>query len=264
MKKRLVVGNWKMYIESPEEARAFALNLRRRARGLSGTAVYLAPPFPLLPEVAEVLESSPVLVGAQALSPSGDGQHTGDVSGKMLKASGASFAIVGHSERRLRSGGSGESNDVVRAELEQAVAAGLAPLLCVGEHEHEHDGPSTDFRIGDHFSFIESQLSSALKNIPKNTLSKLIVAYEPVWAIGKRAEDAMQPAELQEMVIFIRKTLAELLDRKLALKVPVLYGGSVESTNARALLDEGGVSGFLVGHASAHLDSFLEIIKACK
>jgi triosephosphate isomerase len=256
MKKRIVVGNWKMFIESPKDASLFATALRRRARSVSGVNVYLAPSFTLLPTVAQVLNSSPIRVGAQTISAYEDAPHTGDVSAKMLKNVGASFVIVGHSERRVLPRGPGESNDMVREELSRAAEAGLTPILCVGERERENDG--------EHFSFIETQLSSALKNMPKNMLSKILIAYEPVWAIGKRSEDAMQPQQLQEMVIFIRKTLAELLDRKLALKIPVLYGGSVEPDNAKSLITEGGASGFLVGHASTDLESFLEIIKACK
>ncbi|MDZ4225925.1 MAG: triose-phosphate isomerase [Patescibacteria group bacterium] len=252
MKKKLIVGNWKMYIERAEEARALALALRRKVRGLPKIEVWVAPPTPFIAEVAEVLESSPVKVGAQRASHHQDPKHTGSVSAKMLKDVGASFVIVGHSEYRIEVG----TNDKVRAELERTAEAGLAPILCVGEREREADG--------EHFTFIENQLTSALRALPPAAVKKLVVAYEPVWAIGKRAEDAMRPAELEEMVIFIRKTLSETLDRRTALRIPILYGGSVEPTNAANLITEGGVNGFLVGHASAQVESFLEIIKACK
>ncbi|HVZ75978.1 MAG TPA: triose-phosphate isomerase [Candidatus Paceibacterota bacterium] len=251
-KKRLVVGNWKMYMDDPREAREFFLGLRKRARGMSGIEVWLAPPYVLIPEAVEVLESSPVEVGAQALSSHADAPHTGEVSGTMLKWAGASFVIVGHSERRA----SGEGEASVREQLLRAAEAGLAPVLCIGERERGAEG--------EHFSDIEDQLSSALKNSAKGAMKKLVVAYEPVWAIGKRAEDAMKPQDLQQMVIFIKKTLAELLDRKMALKVPILYGGSVEPANASELVKESGVSGFLVGHASADLEQFLAILQACK
>lgn len=251
-RKRLIVGNWKMYIEKPEEARSFALALRRKLRGLTGIDVFIAPPFTLIPEVSSVLESSAIRVGAQTLSPHGDGKHTGDISGMMLKGAGAQFVIIGHSERRA----AGDTDTIVRNQLERALASGLVPILCIGEEARGQEG--------EHFSVIEDQLNSALKNVPKNTLKKLVIAYEPVWAIGKRAEEAMKPADLQEMCIFIRKMLAELLDREAALKVSILYGGSVEGENAKQLLKEGGVHGFLVGRASAHVESFLEILKECK
>ena len=249
-RKRLVVGNWKMYIKKAEEAKKFALTLRRKTRGLRGVEVWLAPPTPFLPEVARVLESSPVRVGAQKATHHADPQHTGSVSAVMLKDVGASFVIVGHSEYRIAAG----TNDKVRAQLERTVEAGLAPVLCVGEREREADG--------EHFSFIETELESALRGLPPAVLKKLTVAYEPVWAIGRHAADAMKPAEVQEMVIFIRKVLSDILDRRAALKVPILYGGSVEPGNAADLIAEGGVGGFLVGHASAEVESFFEIIKA--
>ena len=249
-RKRLIVGNWKMYVESPEEAHAFALALRRRVRGFKGLEVWLAPPHPLLPDVSHVLESSPVRVGAQTVSAHSDGAHTGEVSAKTLKKVGALFTLIGHSERRI----AGDTNELVRAQLERALEAGLVPIFCIGERERETDG--------EHFELLEAQLTSALSTIPKNTLKKLVVAYEPVWAIGKHAADAMQPSELQEMVIFIRKILADMLDRAAALRVPILYGGAVEPQNAASLITEGGVGGLLVGHSSAELDQFLEIIKA--
>ncbi|HYF13338.1 MAG TPA: triose-phosphate isomerase, partial [Candidatus Paceibacterota bacterium] len=172
-KKRLVVGNWKMYIEKPEEARQFALTLRRKVRGLSGVDVYVAPPFPFIADVAKVLESSPVRVGAQTCSPYTDGQHTGEITAAMIKNVGGLFSIVGHSERRQE----GDTNEIVRIELERAIAANLTPILCIGEEERKKDG--------EHFAIIEEQLSTAIKDLPKNMLRKLIVAYEPVWAIGK-------------------------------------------------------------------------------
>jgi triosephosphate isomerase len=158
---------------------------------------------------------------------------------------------VGHSERRA----AGDSDETVHAALRAAAGAGLVSILCVGETERDAGGA--------HFSFVEGQLSSALKDFPKQSASKLVVAYEPVWAIGKTAADAMKPQELREMAIFIKKTLAGIFERKAALRVPILYGGSVEPENARALIAEGGVGGFLVGHASTSVDSFIEILKQC-
>jgi triosephosphate isomerase len=241
-----------MYLESPKEAQDFCVMLRRKARGFAGVDVFLAPPFPLIPVVAEVLSSAPMRVGAQTVSSYLDGKHTGEVSVKMLKESGASFCIVGHSERRAL----GETDAMVRAQLDAAVGAGLTVVLCIGEAERQADGQ--------HFSVIEKQLSSALEKLPLWAVGKIIIAYEPVWAIGKGPEDAMKPADLQEMDIFIKKTLAELLDRRSALRIPILYGGSVDATNALTLITEGGVSGFLVGRASAQIESFLEILKAVR
>jgi len=244
MKKRLVIANWKMYIESPEEAKGFVSTLKRKAASYDGVEAWIAPPFTLLP----VLKG--IKIGGQAISAN-IGAHTGEVSAAMLKDAGASFVIVGHSERRAL----GDTNTAVHAQLAAAGGAGLAPVLCVGESERTPEGA--------HFTKIAEQLSSAL-NGAQSLTSKLIVAYEPVWAIGKTAKDAMQPSEVEETVIFIRKTLADILGRKDALRVPILYGGSVEPENADQLFADGGVNGFLVGHASADINSFLEILKACR
>ena len=244
MKKRLVIANWKMYIESPDEAKKFVAALKRKAASYGGVDAWIAPPFTLLPMLKGVK------LGGQAVSAN-IGVHTGEVSAAMLKEAGASFVIVGHSERRA----SGDTNEMVHAQLAAAAGARLAPVLCVGESERTADGA--------HFNFIQEQLASALRGA-QSLAGKLVVAYEPVWAIGKTAKDAMQPGEVEETVIFIRKTLADILGRKDALKVPMLYGGSVEPENAAKLFSEGGINGFLVGHASADINSFLEIVKACR
>ncbi len=249
-KKRLVVGNWKMYVESPKEAEKFVKTLRKKARAFQGTEAWLAPAFPLIAPVAVALKGSSIKVGAQTMSVHAEPAHTGEVSARMLKASGVSFVIAGHSERRFR----GETDEMVRTQLISAIAAGLTVILCVGEEERVPDGS--------HWQQVANQLSRALYGVVPGT--KLIVAYEPVWAIGKHAADAMQGEDLEETAIFIRKILSETLGREAVSRIPILYGGSVEPGNAAALLKEGGVSGFLVGHASADVDSFIEILKAVR
>jgi triosephosphate isomerase len=248
--KRLIIGNWKMYVQSPDEARAFARALRRREKDLKGVEAALAPAFPLMLPLMQALGDSSVLVGAQTLSPFREGAHTGEVSAAMLKELGASFVMIGHSERRA----AGESDEQVAQELRLAQDTGLRGVLCIGERERDDHGG--------HFEFLANQLSGALAHNPKWP-SKLVIAYEPVWAIGKSASDAMQPLQLRETVIFIRKTLSEIFGREQSRRITILYGGSVEPENARALIEEGDVSGFLVGHASAKIDQFVEILLAC-
>lgn len=237
-----------MYVEKPETAKKFMTTLKRRTQLLSKTDVVIVPPFTLLPSLsASIGKNKNIRLGAQTISPFSEEKHTGDISAPMLKVLGVSVVIVGHSERRAL----GETDDMVRAQIKAVHNANMTVVLCVGEIERDAQGS--------HFGVIEAQLTGALKD---KTGGKLIVAYEPVWAIGKTAGEAMKPAELQEMVIFIRKTLADSMSREPALKVPVLYGGSVEDTNAPGLLKDGGISGFLVGHASVDVDSFLSIIQS--
>ena len=252
MKKRLIIGNWKMYVETPQKATAFAKELRAKMRSLPNVEVGLAPSYTLLSAVAEALKRSTIKMGAQGVSRYHADAHTGEVSAKMLKEAGVSFVIVGHSERRAL----GETEEVVRTQMMEVGEAGLTVVLCVGEKERDASG--------DYFTFIKQQLTSALVGLNKKTLSKLVVAYEPVWAIGKTAVDAMKPHEIQETIIYIRKVLTEVQGREQALKIPILYGGSVEAENASAIIKEGGVSGFLVGHASANIETFLPILKALK
>ena len=252
-KRRLVVANWKMYLESPEEGKKFALSLRRKSRMFNSVEVVLAPAFTLLPAVSAALKGSSIKTAGQCVAQYDSGAHTGYISASMLKKIGAKYVIVGHSERRSKASGEGESEDSIHAQLVAASNAGLTAVLCVGEQERDPGGS--------HFSIITEQINSALKNFPKTETARLVIAYEPVWAIGKSAAEAMQPQDLREMSIFIKKTLAELFERPAALRVPILYGGSVEPANARALIAEGDVSGFLVGHASASVESFVGILK---
>ena len=249
-KRPLIVGNWKMYIASAEEAKKFASGLRRKLPLYKNIDVSIAPPFTLLAATASAFKSTTVKVGAQSVSQFLDEKRTGEVSAAMAKSAGATFAIVGHSERRAM----GETNSIVRAQLLRAIEEGLTIILCIGESERD--------AAGAYLSIITEQLSSALEKLPVLKPGKLVVAYEPVWAIGKNAADAMKGPDLREMSIFIKKTLTEHMERAAALKVPILYGGAVEASNARALLHEGDVQGLLVGHASAELDSFVEILKS--
>lgn len=240
-----------MYVESPKEAEVFAKTLRKKARAFQGADAWLAPAFPLIAPVGAALKGSSIRVGAQAVSVHAEGAHTGDVSAAMLKAAGASFAIVGHSERRA----AGETDETVRAQLNAAIRAGLTAILCVGETEREPDGS--------HWAQVANEISRALQGVaPIGT--KLVIAYEPVWAIGKQATEAITGEDLEEAAIFIRKILSEALGRDAVAKVPILYGGSVDAGNARALLEQGGINGLLVGRASTSIDSFIEILKAVR
>ena len=253
-KPPIIIANWKGYIETSDDAKKFAVALKRRPKLFSFAEVMIAPSYTLVPALVPLFIKSKVKVGAQTVSASAGGAHTGDVTALMLKSVGASFVIVGHSERRF--GAPRESEDMVHEQLLRASDSGLGVVLCVGEQERDPGGA--------HFAAIAQEITSALAGLSQKALAKLIIAYEPVWAIGKTAADAMRPGDAEEMVIFIRKTLASVpgLGREGALKVPILYGGSVEEENVAQLYKESGVAGFLVGHASAQIDSFSNILQA--
>ena len=250
MKKILIAGNWKLYVTEVEDAKNLASQLKRKISKITNIDTVLMPTAPLISTVSAAVKKSSIAVGAQTVSPFLDGAHTGYESAAALKSAGVKWALVGHSERRAQ-----ESEDVIQAQVQAAVKAGLSVMLCVGEAERDPQGA--------HFSLIERQLSSALAHFPTKG-TKLVIAYEPVWAIGKSAAEACKPADLEEMSIFIRRALTELFDRTAATKIPILYGGSVDGSNVHELLTQGGVSGFLVGRASANAKSLFEIIDACK
>lgn len=251
-KKRIVVGNWKMYITSPDAVKKFVSTLKRKSQLFSGVEVAIAPPYTLLPVVAAAFKNSTIKVVGQSVSEFTDDKRTGEVSATMLKQSGAQMVLVGHSERRAM----GDTNEVVHTQLKNVLEQGLVAVLCIGETERDS--------VGAYLTNIEEQLGSALSNLPLVKSGKLMVAYEPVWAIGKTAQGAMRPADVREMSIFIKKTIAQHMERAAALKVPILYGGSVEADNAAQLIKEGDVQGLLVGHASSEVESFLGILKAVK
>lgn len=256
MKKLIIAANWKLYVRSAAEAKKNIAALKRM-RGLSSAIELLVlPPAALLPAVAHAAKGGGIALGAQAVSPFNDGAYTGYESAEILKDVGAMWALVGHSEQRAQMldgiPGAGASFELVSAQVRAANAAGLRVLLCVGERERDPSGA--------HFSEVAEQLQSALAEFP-NTGAKLAIAYEPVWAIGKSANEACTPADLEEMVIFIRRTLTEIFDRTAAVKIPILYGGSVDSSNARELLRQGGASGLLVGRASADAKEFIELLR---
>ncbi|HVY73031.1 MAG TPA: triose-phosphate isomerase family protein [Candidatus Paceibacterota bacterium] len=256
MKKLIIAANWKLYIHDAAEAKKNIAALKRMHDLLGSTELLVLPPLPLIPAVVSATKGSGIAVGAQAVSPFEDGAYTGYVSAQLVQEVGATWALVGHSEQRAQVldgiPAAGATLDLVAAQVRAAHAAGLRVLLCVGEHERDPSGA--------HFSEVAEQLQTALAQFP-NTGTKLAIAYEPVWAIGKSANEACTPADLEEMVIFIRRTLTELFDRKAAAKVPILYGGSVDAGNARELLVQGGASGLLVGRASTDAKTFIELLR---
>lgn len=243
----LIVANWKAYVEDLGKAKELLAAARRLARR-GDLEIVLAPPAPLLGHLAANVGA--VALAAQDLSATTGGARTGEATAQAFAAAGATYAIIGHSERRA----AGDTDTIVSEKLAHAVAQGLAPILCIGERERDGEGR--------YLNRIRGELSSALGSIGLKDRAAVIVAYEPIWAIGKTAADALPPAELAEMVLYIRKVLAEHLPGKSSARSKVLYGGSVEPANARDLAGATGIDGFLVGHASVDPASFTALSAA--
>jgi triosephosphate isomerase len=246
-RRPLIAGNWKM-----NGLRADALVLAKgvadgvKKAGWGDREVLVCPPATLVMAVAEAVKGSGVLVGGEDCHAKASGAHTGDISAEMLRDAGASHVIVGHSERRTDHG---ETDAVVRAKAEAAWRAGLLPIVCIGETLAERDAGRT-------LAVLETQLKGS---VPSGaTAAKLVVAYEPVWAIGTGKTPTT--AEVAAAHAHIRKVLGGLVPD--AAGVRLLYGGSMKASNAAELLAAGDVDGGLIGGASLNADEFLAIAKA--
>lgn len=246
-RRPLIAGNWKMNglrSDGLALARDVAAGVRQAA--WTDRDVLICPPATLVPAVAEAVQGSGVLVGGQNCHAKPSGAHTGEISAEMLRDCGAACVIVGHSERRADCG---ETDAVVRAKAEAAWRAGLLPIVCIGETLSEREA-------GDTLDVLEKQLKGS---VPAGaTAAGLVVAYEPVWAIGTGKTPTT--AEVAAAHAHVRKVLARLMSD--AAGVRLLYGGSVKGTNAAELLAAGDVDGALIGGASLKADEFLAIAKA--
>ncbi|MDP2651190.1 MAG: triose-phosphate isomerase [bacterium] len=238
-----LIANWKNSPASEREALEIIKGLKR-VNVYRRLHTFVAPPFVYFGSVAKGIKGAASLA-SQNIFP-GTGVHTGEVTIDILKSFGVKLAIIGHSERRAL----GETDKDVSKKIKTVLAAGIIPLVCVGEKDRDPDG--------EHFEFLRLQLRHSLEGVSKENSKKLIVAYEPVWAIGAKAKGAVKPKDLSQSVIYIRKILNDLFGREVADKIPVLYGGSVDASNC-VELSETGIRGFLVGRASLEPKSFKAI-----
>jgi triosephosphate isomerase len=246
----LIAGNWKMNTDLPE-GRALAETIASGIRDADGAFDALdfavCPPFVHLQAVGEALAGSPVALGAQDVHAEEEGAYTSDVSAPMLTSVGCSHVIVGHSERRQYYG---ETDADVNRKARQAHAHDLVPVICVGETLDQR-------KAGNAESVVRAQLDGALDGLAVNTSDQLVVAYEPVWAIG--TGESATPAQAQDMHAVIRADLQERYGEAVGAEVPLLYGGSMKPHNAAELLAEPDVDGGLIGSASLEADAFLGI-----
>lgn len=246
--KKLIVANWKMNPGTLAEARVLFEKTKRAASRLENVLTIICPPFPYLSAFAHS-GTTRFALGAQNASFQNGGRLTGEVSPEMLRDLGVSYVLVGHSERRAQ----GETNEIVAQKARAVVAEGMMPILCVGERERDAEGRF--------FTVLKDQIAGSLARLPRPSFRSLLLAYEPLWAIGKSARDAMTPRSVCETVIFIRKALTDLYGGERAQEPLILYGGSVEEENTAAILSEGGVDGLLVGHKSLEPESLVAILK---
>jgi triosephosphate isomerase (TIM) len=244
----LIAGNWKMYKtghEAVDAAKALAL----LCTDVKEVEVMIAPSFLSLPLVAETLKGSNVFSGAQNLHFEKEGAFTGEVSGPMIRTAGAEYVIIGHSERRQYFG---ESDAGVCNKVKAALEAGLKPIVCIGETEQEREGEKT-------FFILDKQVSDGLKGFRSDELENLVLAYEPVWAIGTGKTATTE--QVDEVHKYLRNRVQQMFSQDFADKTRILYGGSVKPENVKELMALQDVDGALVGGASLDPQKFIKIIK---
>ena len=245
--KNIVAGNWKSN-KLMNEALELMAGLNSGLPALLHTDVLIAPPSPYLSRLAQV--ESNMKLAAQTCSASSMGAHTGEHTAAMLTSIGVHAVLVGHSERREAYG---ESNEVVQAKVSQAIESGMQVILCCGE-------PLEHRESGSHYEWVESQLRHALNSVAQATMNQVVIAYEPIWAIGTGKTASSDQA--QEMHAFIRNLLADLYNQHTATHCQILYGGSCKPSNALEIFSQPDVNGGLIGGAALDATSFLAIVAA--
>ena len=248
MRRPLIAGNWKMY-KTAAEAVNFVQKFLPQVSGVADRDIMIAPAFTALEAAAAALKGSAVGLGAQDLFWEAEGAFTGQVSPRMLAAAGCRYVIIGHSERRQFFG---ETDDTVNRKIRAALKSDLVPVMCVGESEKEREAGQT-------FSILDKQIKDGLEKLVAAELGSLVIAYEPVWAIGTGKTATADQA--QEVHQFIRSLITRILGAELAAALRILYGGSVKPDNISELMAMADIDGALVGGASLKPDSFSRIVK---
>jgi triosephosphate isomerase (TIM) len=246
MRKPLLAGNWKMY-KTLAEARALAHGLRSKLNNTDNREVVVCPPFGAISAVAQELQGSTLQWGGQNAHWEREGAFTGEVAARMLADLGCRYAIVGHSERRQLFG---ETDALINKRMHGVLAAGLTPIVCIGETLAEREGGKT-------LNVLERQVKESLAGL--NPASVVVIAYEPVWAIG--TGKTATPAQAQEAHAYVRQQYASLYGESAGTNVRILYGGSVKPDNAKTLMEQNDIDGALVGGASLEVESFSKIVK---
>lgn len=249
-KRKIVIGNWKMNPESEKEAMKLFLSITKGASKFKKTEVVTCPPYVYLSALKG--KSKKISLGAQDVFWEESGAFTGEVSPTMLEKFAVKYAILGHSERRAL----GETNIDINRKIKASLVSGLAPILCVGENERNENH--------EYLNFIKTQIEECLSGVAKSSLAKIVIAYEPVWAIGKNATRSATAEEYLEMSIFIKKVLSDRFGAGNIADIRIIYGGSVHPENAQEFLQAGKADGFLAGRDSLDSKKFLQIIDICE
>jgi len=243
---KLLIANWKMAPETPKQALVLAkATVAIAKKTKKHLHLVVCVPFVYLTSVHTSVRT--LVLGAQDVATTTSVASTGKISAPLIKGTGATYCIVGHSETRAL----GDTNETVKEKVERLLEAKLNPILCVGEKERDSHGW--------YLSTVKDQIESALGGVAKPQLKRFVIAYEPVWAIGSTATREATPAECTEMIMFIRKILVDMYDEKTARVVSILYGGSVSEENAEAFVTDGGANGLLVGRVSLQSKRFAKL-----
>ncbi len=245
--KWLIVGNWKMNPVSGKLAKQIFSSIKKTANKMRNVDTVICPPFIYI----ENLKTSGhrFTLGSQDLFQEAEGSFTGNISYLQLKNLGVKYSIVGHSEKRAM----GETNEDVNKKVKASLRGMMTPIICIGEKERDE--------AGEYLKAIKEQLLSSLSGLPKTSIKDIVIAYEPVWAIGSTATREPTSKEIFETSIFIKKVLSDIYDTKSIPPTKILYGGSVDDKNIESILKNGGVDGVLVGRASLDPKKFGEILK---
>jgi len=247
MRKPIIAGNWKMN-HNLQEALELAKKLKASIGNIEHVKVIIAPPAIYLYPLSLEFKDSTIELAAQNLHWEEKGAFTGEISGNMIKEVGGTYVIIGHSERRQYFG---ETDNIVNKKTIRALISGLSPIVCVGESLEEREK-------GETFKRIKTQISEGLKGLAKDEISKIIIAYEPVWAIG--TGKTATPNQAEEVHKYIRNLIQDIFSYNIAISIPILYGGSVKPDNIDTLMAQNDIDGALVGGASLKADSFIKIV----
>jgi len=249
MRRKIIAGNWKMYCGTPQRAAELAGGLATQVGNLTDRDVVLCPPFTALEAASKAVQGTNIGIGGQNIYPKAEGAYTGEIAADFLLSVGCTYVIIGHSERRTYFQ---ETNESVNEKVKFALSTGLTPITCLGETLEQRQGEKTR-------DVVRSHVEGGLAGLSAAEARKVVLAYEPVWAIGTGL--TAEPSDAESVHQFIRQVLAEMFDNDTAEAIRIQYGGSVKPENAKELLTMPNVDGALVGGAALKVDSFTKIVK---